>query len=117
MSRLHALIGQFLDLDVTSDAIPDAGEGADAGEELDPQVLIGIETDRGPWVQALIAAGYQVYPINPLQVARYRERHSVSGAKSDPADAHVLADMVRTDALKGATSRSWAVTWGDVRLG
>jgi transposase len=48
-------------------------------------------------VQALIAAGYQVYPISPLRVARYRERHSVSGAKSDVADAHVLADLVRTD--------------------
>lgn len=98
MSRLHALIGQFLDLDAASERIPATGEGAAAGEELEPQVRIGIETDRGPWVQALIAAGYQVYPINPLQVARYRERHSVSGAKSDPGDAHVLADMVRTDA-------------------
>jgi deoxycytidine triphosphate deaminase len=39
-----------------------------------------------------------VYGINPLQVARYRERHGVSGAKSDAADAHTLADMVRTDA-------------------
>jgi len=60
-------------------------------------VLVGIETDRGPWVVALIAAGYTVYGINPLQVARYRQRHSVSGAKSDAADAHTLADMVRTD--------------------
>ena len=59
--------------------------------------MVGIETDRGPWVQALIAAGYQVFAINPLQAARYRERHSVSGAKSDAGDAHVLADMVRTD--------------------
>jgi transposase len=71
---------------------PDADLDTQAG-----QVLIGIETDRGPWVQALIAAGYQVYAINPLQAARYRERLSVSGAKSDPADAHLLADMVRTD--------------------
>ena len=39
-----------------------------------------------------------VYGVNPLQAARYRERHSVSGAKSDAGDAHVLADMVRTDA-------------------
>ena len=38
-----------------------------------------------------------VFAINPLQVARYRERHGASGAKSDAADAHVLADMVRTD--------------------
>ena len=60
-------------------------------------MLVGIETDRGPWVQALIAAGYLVYAINPLQVARYRERHSASGAKSDPGDAHVLAEIVRLD--------------------
>jgi transposase len=81
IDRLHAMIGKH------------------AGDEDDDQVqvVVGIETDRGPWVQALIAAGYQVYPINPLQVARYRERHAVSGAKSDTADAHILADMVRTD--------------------
>jgi transposase len=59
--------------------------------------VVGIETDRGPWVQALIAAGYVVYAINPLQVARYRERHATSGAKSDPGDAHVLAEVVRLD--------------------
>ena len=60
-------------------------------------VVIGIETDRGLWVMSLVAAGYQVYAINPLSVSRYRERHSVSGAKSDPGDCHVLADLVRTD--------------------
>ena len=65
---------------------------------LEPdQVLVGIETDRGPWVQALLAAGYVVFAINPLQVARYRERHSPSGAKSDAADAHLLAEIVRLD--------------------
>ena len=58
---------------------------------------MGIETDRGGWVQALVAAGYLVYPINPQQSARYRQRHSTSGAKSDPGDAHVLAEIVRTD--------------------
>ena len=68
-------------------------------EEAEPgQVSIGIETDRGPWVAALVAAGYRVFAINPRQVARYRERHGTSGAKSDAADAHTLADMVRTDA-------------------
>lgn len=80
MARLHAMIGEQL------------GEDADETE-----VAVGIETDHGPWVAALIAAGYTVYGVNPLQVARYRERHSVSGAKSDAADAHTLADMVRTD--------------------
>lgn len=80
MAQLHAMIGKHL------------------GEEADSAVVkVGIETDRGPWVQALIAAGYEVFAVNPLQAARYRERHTVSGAKSDRADAHVLADMVRTD--------------------
>jgi transposase len=80
LATLHGLIADHL------------GEG----DEPD-QVLVGIETDRGPWVQALIAAGYTVYPINPLQVSRYRERHRVAGAKSDPGDAHVLAEIVRLD--------------------
>ncbi|MDP9868441.1 transposase [Streptosporangium brasiliense] len=60
-------------------------------------MVIGIETDRGLWVQALVAAGYTVLAVNPLQAARYRERLSVSGAKSDAADAPMPADMVRTD--------------------
>jgi hypothetical protein len=46
---------------------------------------------------ALSAAGYQVYAVNPLAVARYRDRHQVSGAKSDTGDAKLLADLVRTD--------------------
>ena len=75
IARLHAMIAELL--------------GDEAG--------VRIETDRGPWVCALVAAGYAVYAVNPLQAARYRERHSVSGAKSDPADAHTLADMARTD--------------------
>ena len=83
MARLHAMIGEALGEDAA-----DAGPG---------QVVIGIETGRGPWVQALIAAGYTVFAVNPLQAAQYRKRHAVSGAKSDAADAHVLADMVRTD--------------------
>lgn len=82
MSRLHTMIGEQL--------------GEDADDLADP-VVIGIETDRGPWVQALIAVGYRVFGINPLQASRYRERHGVSGAKSDAGDAHMLADMVRTD--------------------
>jgi transposase len=80
IARLHAMIGEHV------------------GDDDEPAtVVVGIETDRGGWVQVLIAAGYQIYAVNPLQVARYRERHSVSGAKSDTGDAHTLADMVRTD--------------------
>lgn len=82
VERLHALLGECVGADVDDD---------------DVEVVVGIETDRGPWVQALVAVGYRVVAINPLQVARYRQRLGVSGAKSDPGDAHVLADMVRTD--------------------
>ena len=69
-----------------------ADHASDAGE-----VVVGIETDRGLWVGALVAAGYQVYAINPKAVSRYRDRHSLGGAKSDRGDAKVLADLVRTD--------------------
>ncbi len=61
------------------------------------QVVIGIETDRGLWVDALTATGYQVFAVNPLAAARYRDRHHISGAKSDASDAKLLADLVRTD--------------------
>jgi len=80
IAGLHGLIGAHL------------GEGADEAE-----VVVGIGTDRGPWVTALIAAGYLVYPVNPLQASRYRERHAVPRAESDSGDARVLADMVRAD--------------------
>jgi transposase len=80
MARLHELTGEHL---------------GDDGE--DAEVVIGIETDRGPWVAALVAAGYVVFAVNPLQASRYRERLGVSGAKSDRGDARMLADMVRTD--------------------
>jgi len=79
MARFHELVATFL----TEDADPS-------------QVLVCIETDRGPWVRALVAAGYQVFGVNPKQAARHRELLSLSGAKSDKADARTLADMVRT---------------------
>src|SRR6185312_8445915 len=69
---------------------------AEHAEDPD-QVVIGIETDRGLWAGALAAAGYQVFAVNPLAVARYRDRHHVSGGKSDASDAKLLADLVRTD--------------------
>jgi transposase len=68
---------------------------AHAGEP--GEVAVGIETDRGLFAAALVAAGYQVFAVNPKSVSRYRDRHAVSGAKSDPGDAKVLADLVRTD--------------------
>lgn len=80
IARIHELIDQA---------------GGDGDEP--PVVTIGIETDRGLLVRALLAAGYTVIAVNPMAVDRYRDRHRVSGAKSDPGDARVLADMVRLD--------------------
>ena len=77
LGELHALIAEHI--------------------EEPEEVSVGIELDRGLLVQALVAAGYAVYAVNPLAAARYRERHAVSGAKSDRGDAKVLADLVRTD--------------------
>jgi transposase len=77
IARFHELVG---------DHVEEPGE-----------VVIGIETDRGLFVTALVAAGYEVFAVNPMSTSRYRDRHSTSGAKSDPGDAKVLADMVRTD--------------------
>jgi transposase len=77
LGELHALVGEHA--------------------EEPAEVVVGIEIDRGLLVQALVSAGYQLYAINPLAVSRYRERHHLSGAKSDPGDAKVLADLVRTD--------------------
>jgi hypothetical protein len=78
IARLHELVAAHLD-------------GGDPG-----LVMLAIETDRGPWVRALVAAGYRVFGVNPKQAARHREVVAVSGKKDDTFDAAGLADMVRT---------------------
>jgi transposase len=80
IARLHELIAAHL------------GADGDPG-----QVAVAIETDRGVWVQALAAAGYQVFGLNPRQVARFKECYNLSGKKDDAADAHALADMIRAE--------------------
>jgi len=77
VARFHELVAAFVDA-------PD-------------EVTIATETDRGLFVGALVAAGYRVLAVNPMSTSRYRERHSTSGAKSDPGDAFVLAELARTD--------------------
>src|SRR5664280_2770139 len=91
ISRLHALVAEHAPAEWAE--LP--------SEEVASRVNVGIETDRGPWVTALRAAGYQVLAINPLSSARYRERYSTSGAKSDAGDAHVLAEIVHQIGVPG----------------
>jgi transposase len=71
---------------------------AKVGDTAEAQVPVAIETPRGLLVASLRATGRPVYPINPLAVARYRERHSVARSKSDHADAMTLANILRVDA-------------------
>ena len=100
LALLHALIADHL------------------GEDEEPAaVLVGIETDRGPWVQALIATGYVVYAINPMQVSRYRERHATSGPRAIPgtrtcwprscAPTVPIIDELLATASRPAWSRHW----------
>src|SRR2546423_3805883 len=56
------------------------------------EVVIATETDRGLFVSALVAAGYQVLAVNPMSTSRYPERHSTSGEAADSCDAHWRAD-------------------------
>lgn len=89
---------------VDSGRLPEGVEGvarfhAMVADRVDnpAEVIVATETDRGLFVGSLIAAGYTVLAVNPMSTSRYRERHSTSGAKSDPGDAKVLADLARTD--------------------
>jgi hypothetical protein len=61
------------------------------------QVAVAIEVPRGAIVEGLLERGFHVFAINPKQLDRFRDRHSVAGAKDDRRDAFVLADSLRTD--------------------
>jgi len=67
------------------------------GDSPEDPVPVAIETPRGLLVACLRATGRTVYPVNPMAVARYRDRHTVAGRKSDKGDAAVLANVLRTD--------------------
>jgi transposase len=67
------------------------------GDHAEAPVPVAIETSQGLLVSCLRATGRPVFAINPLAVARYRDRHSVARRKSDAGDALVLANILRTD--------------------
>src|ERR1700678_889190 len=84
------------------------------GGEADPaQVIVVIETDRGPWVKALAATGYRVYPVNPRQAARHKEAIANSGKKDDFFDAEGLADIA--EAVKIAARAHQKLVWERTR--
>lgn len=60
-------------------------------------VAVGIETTTGAIVDALLDRGVAVFSLNPKQLDRFRDRHSIAGAKDDRRDAFVLAASLRTD--------------------
>jgi transposase len=67
-----------------------------AGDSL-PTMQIAIERPHGPVVETLLLNDFAVFAINPKQLDRFRDRHTVAGAKDDRRDALVLADSLRTD--------------------
>ncbi len=71
--------------------------------ELDEEhgaLAVAIEVPHGPVVETVAGAGFAVFSINPKQSDRFRDRHTVAGAKDDRLDAFVLADALRTDLPK-----------------
>ena len=61
------------------------------------RVAVAIEVPRGPVVDTLLERGVHVFALNPKQLDRFRDRHTVAGAKDDRRDGFVLADALRTD--------------------
>jgi transposase len=61
------------------------------------RIAVAIETPHGSIVEALIERGIAAFSLNPKQLDRFRDRHTMGGAKSDRLDAFVLADSLRTD--------------------
>src|SRR5690242_10485014 len=70
---------------------------AEHSDSAEDPIPVAIETPRGLLTACLRATGRKVYPINPMAVSRYRDRHSVAGRKSDHGDSLVLANVLRTD--------------------
>jgi transposase len=64
----------------------------------DPATLpIALERPSGALVDALVQAGHPVFPIHPNAVKAARPRYTAAAGKSDPGDAYLLADLLRTD--------------------
>ncbi len=61
------------------------------------QIAVGLEIPRGVIVEALLERGFAVFALNPKQLDRFRDRHTVAGAKDDRRDAYLVADSLRTD--------------------
>jgi transposase len=86
-------------------SVPHTGVGLnDLADELmalapsEPgRIAVAIEVPRGAIVDTLLERGMHIFSINPKQLDRFRDRHTVAGAKDDRRDAFVLADSLRTD--------------------
>jgi hypothetical protein len=101
----HAVVGMDEDgTKIAAHSVSHTAEGFSAwGRELDEwraqaiELWAAIERPDGRVVDFLLDHGVVVYPVNPKALDRARDRFRQSGAKSDPFDAWVLADLLRTD--------------------
>jgi len=69
------------------------------------QLAVAIERPSGLVVDTLADAGHPVVPIHPNQLRACRPRYRAAGGKSDPGDAYILADVLRTDGHRFRTLR------------
>src|SRR6516162_7923146 len=103
--QTHAVwVGDERGTKITARTVPHTAEGMiEWGRELDEwraqrlELWAAIERPEGRVVDFLLDHGVVVYPVNPKALDRARDRFRQSGAKSDPFDARVLADFLRTD--------------------
>jgi len=87
------------------DTVPHTSAGLEAltlklaalSPDAPERIAVAIEVPRGPVVETLLERGFHIFSLNPKQLDRFRDRHSVAGAKDDRRDAWVLADALRTD--------------------
>ena len=108
---------------ITARTVPHTAEGlSEWGRELDEWRARGIERwaaierREGRVVDFLLDHGVVVYPVNPKALDRARDRFRQSGAKSDPFDARVLANFLRTDHAHLQTLQPSSVAAQELKL-
>ena len=96
MDAHGAILREFV-VEHTGESVREFLRSLEAAGVEPGKIAVAIEVPRGPIVEALLERDYAVFAINPKQLDRFRDRHSVAGAKDDRRDAFVLADSLRTD--------------------
>ena len=85
-----------------ADGLQKLAEAIERHEPDHHDVQVAIEMNDGALLAWLIEQGYKVFGIQPKSSQRARDLYRPSGAKDDPIDTFVLAEMLR---LRGGRLR------------